>query len=328
MIETLLLLAVFTAKAIIIVALILLLVIGIVAIIASGKGKDKNRLVIKNLNNKIAEAKDALLVETLNKKQFKAHLKQQKTDEKAKKKSDEKQKNVYVLNFHGDIKASAVEGLREEVNAILSVATSNDEVVVRVDSAGGVVHGYGLAAAQLDRIRKKHIPLVVTVDKIAASGGYMMACVADKILAAPFAIIGSIGVVMQLPNFHRLLKEKDIDFEQVTAGEYKRTLTMFGENTPADREKVKDELEDIHGLFKNLIKQNRQEVDLAKVATGEHWLAQQAIELKLVDELKTSDEYLMTLAETAAVYEVSYEAKKSLMSKLGVSASSLLQRFI
>lgn len=326
--EMFLSLGLFTAKALILVAVILLLLVGIVAIIAHSKGKTKGRLVIKNLNAKITEAKEEILAETLDKKQFKHHLKQQKADDKSKKKSDEKKKHIYVLNFNGDMKASAVEGLREEINAVLSVATPEDEIVVRLDSAGGVVHGYGLGAAQLARIRNKKIPLVVTVDKIAASGGYMMACVADKILAAPFAIIGSIGVILQLPNFNRLLKDKDIEFEQVTAGQYKRTLTMFGENTPADREKVKHELDEIHDLFKNLIKHNRPQIDLTKVATGEHWLAQQAIGLKLVDELKTSDEYLMTQAETASVYEISFETKKSLMSKLGLAGMQALQSLI
>ena len=259
--ETLLLLGIFTAKSIIIVALILLLLAGIIAILARGKDRAKGKLVVKNFNQKIAEGKETLLSEVLDKKQFKLFLKEQKSEEKAKKKADEKPKNVYVLTFYGDIKASAVESLREEINVILSVATPADEVVVRLDSAGGVVHGYGLAAAQLARIRSKHLPLTITVDKIAASGGYMMACIADKILAAPFAIIGSIGVIMQLPNFNRLMKDKSIDFEQVTAGEYKRTLTMFGENTRAGREKAQHDLDDIHDQFKNLIKHNRQQVD-------------------------------------------------------------------
>lgn len=325
MTDTLLLLGLFTAKAIIIVVFILLLLIGSIAIISRGKQKTRGKLVVKSFNTKLAEAKEQLLAETLSKKLYKLFTKQQKVEEKAKNKSDKKQKNVYVLTFDGDIKASAVDGLRETVNAVLSVATPDDEVVVRVNSAGGVVHGYGLAASQLARIRNKKIPLTVTVDKIAASGGYMIACVADKILAAPFAIIGSIGVIMQLPNFHRVLKDKHIEFEQVTAGEYKRTLTMFGENTPEKREKTQHELDDIHNLFKDLIKHHRPQVDLAKVATGEHWLAQQTIPLKLVDELKTSDEYLMERIETASVYEISYETKKTFLSKLGIGASSLLR---
>jgi serine protease SohB len=185
-----------------------------------------------------------------------------------------------------------------------------------------MVHAYGLAAAQLARIRQRGIPLIVTVDKVAASGGYLMACIADKIFAAPFAIIGSIGVIVQLPNFHRLLKEKNIDFEQLTAGNYKRTLTLFGENTEAGREKLHQEIEEVHHLFKQLIHENRPQLDIEKVATGEHWLAKQAIEFKLVDELRTSDDYLLEQSNTANLFEVRYEVKKSFIEKLFTSVNA------
>ena len=108
---------------------------------------------------------------------------------------------------------------------------------------------YGLAASQMQRIRDKKLKLTVCVDKVAASGGYMMAVVADKIIAAPFAVLGSIGVLAQVPNFHRLLKKHDVDFEMLTAGKYKRTLTMFGENTDKGREKFQEDIEDTHVLF-------------------------------------------------------------------------------
>jgi serine protease SohB len=188
------------------------------------------------------------------------------------------------------------------------------------------VHGYGLAAAQLMRIRAQHIPLVVAIDKIAASGGYLMACVANKILSAPFAIIGSIGVVVQLPNFNRLLKEKNIDFELHTAGEFKRTITLFGENTDEGREKLQHEIEDIHGLFKGLIHKYRKQIDIEKVATGEHWLGQQALILKLVDEIKTSDEYLLEQTNNAQVFEICYEVKRPLLSRLSSTASSMREK--
>lgn len=230
------------------------------------------------------------------------------------------------MNFDGDIKASAVTALREEVTAILGVATPNDEVVVKLESAGGMVHAYGLAASQLARLRARKIPLTIIVDKVAASGGYMMACIGNKILAAPFSIIGSIGVIVQLPNFHRLLKEKNIDFEQLTAGQYKRTITLFGKNTEEGREKMHQEIEDIHHLFKNLIKEYRHELDVEKVATGEHWLGAQALDLKLVDELKTSDDYLFEQSKQANLYEVTYRMKKSFLEKLSAPVNSLLGR--
>lgn len=321
-------LAMFAAKAIIIVILILLVLIAFFALIAKSKQKlQKGKLVIKNLNQKYADNTELLLTETLSKKAFKKFLKDKKAAEKAKQKAEDKPKNIYVLNFDGDIKASAVSTLSEEITAILNIATPQDEVVLKLESAGGVVHGYGLAAAQLMRIRARHIPLTICIDKIAASGGYMMACVANKILSAPFAIIGSIGVIVQLPNFHRLLKDKHIDFEQHTAGEFKRTITVFGENTEEGREKLQHEIEDIHQLFKNLISENRQGIDIQKVATGEHWLGKQALSLQLVDEIKTSDDYLLERSKDASLYEISIEVKKAFLARLTSSASLMRDKF-
>lgn len=326
--EALIQLALFAAKALIIFIIIFALLAAFFALLAKGKQKIKGRLTVKNLNEKYAEATETLYEKTLTKKQFKKFLKTKKEEEKTKNKLEENPKNIYVLNFNGDIKASAVTTLSEEVTAILNVAKPTDEVVLRLESAGGVVHGYGLAAAQLMRVRAKQIPLTITVDKIAASGGYMMACVANKILSAPFAIIGSIGVIVQLPNFHRLLQDKDIDFELHTAGEFKRTITLFGENTEEGRQKLQQEIEDVHQLFKNLIVENRKQVDINKVATGEHWLGQQALKLKLVDEIKTSDEYLLERSKEANLYEVSYEVKKSLLSRLLSTAHAAREKLL
>ncbi|HLB57525.1 MAG TPA: protease SohB, partial [Gammaproteobacteria bacterium] len=269
---------------------------------------------------------DILLEEVLPKKEFKHYLKKQKKSRKIA--AQRLQKNIFVVHFQGDIKASAVVALREEVTAILSIATPRDEVVICVESAGGMVHAYGLAAAQLSRIKQQKIPLTVIVDKVAASGGYLMACVANKILAAPFAIIGSIGVIVQLPNFHRLLKEKHIDFEQLTAGNYKRTITLFGHNTEEGREKLKEEIDEIHHLFKNAIQQNRPQIDIEKVSTGEHWLGTQAFDLQLVDELKTSDDYLFSQNKQAHLFEIQYQIKKSFIEKLSGSAQTLLKQTV
>lgn len=326
MTQALIQLGLFAAKALIIILFILIILVVFFSLLAKSKEKLKGTFVIKNLNKKYAETTEAILAETCPKKSFKQFLKSKKAEEKAKRKLKEKQKSIYVLNFHGDLRASAVSALREEITAILNVAAPNDEVVVRLESAGGVVHGYGLAASQLMRIRARQIPLTITVDKIAASGGYMMACVANKILSAPFAVIGSIGVIVQLPNFHRLLKDKHVDFEQLTAGEYKRTLTIFGENTKAGREKLQNEIEDVQQLFKNLISKNRQELDINKVATGEHWLGLQALELKLVDEIKTSDEYLLERSKDASIYEIFYEIRKPLFSRLSSTVSSIREK--
>lgn len=230
----------------------------------------------------------------------------------------------FVCRFDGDLRASAVESLREEITAILAVATPADEIVVVLESGGGTVHGYGLAASQLDRVRQRGLRLRVVVDRIAASGGYMMACVADELVAAPFAIIGSIGVVAQLPNFHRLLKKHDIDYELVTAGEFKRTLTVFGENTASGRAKFQAELEDAHRLFKQFVARYRPALDLDRVASGEWWFATHAQALGLVDHLATSDEILLDAARTHDVVRVRARRHQSMLQRLGARVGALL----
>ena len=215
-------------------------------------------------------------------------------------------RRIFVLNFHGDLQASATASLREEISALLQVADSRDEVVVRLESSGGLVHAYGLAASQLQRLRDRGVTLTICVDKIAASGGYMMACVGQRIVAAPFAIIGSIGVVAQLPNLHRLLQRRDVDIELHTAGEFKRTLTVLGENTPEGREKFRQELDETHALFKQFVRQHRNRLDIDRVATGEHWYGTQALELRLVDEIATSDDYLLRQLDQAQLYRLRY----------------------
>lgn len=316
----------FLLKTATIVVAILIIAAGIFGIAGKGKGKEKGKIKVRNLNEKFAEmgnkVKQAVLPKHEYKKQLKAKKKADKASKKEKDKEEQKRK-VFVIKFHGDMKASAVENLRREVTAILAVATPEDEIVVLITSPGGVVPSYGLAASQLERIKQKKIPLTVSVDQVAASGGYLMAAVADKIIAAPFAYIGSIGVVAQIPNFNRLLKKNNIEFEQVTAGQYKRTLTMFGENTEEARQKMKEDVEDIHYYFKNLISKYRSQVDIDQIATGEYWTAARAVELKLVDGLRTSDDYLLAASETADVFQIKYKKKKAIPEKF-VSAASLL----
>lgn len=308
----------FLAKTATIVIAIILVMAFIFSIASKGKGS-KNQLKIKKLNKCYDEYKKALNSEVLNKSQIKQLAKTVKKELKAAAKSNETRDRVFILSFNGDIRASATSSLREEITALLTIAKPSDEVVVRIESPGGIVASYGLAASQLQRLRGQHIPLTICVDKVAASGGYMMACVGNKILAAPYAIIGSIGVVAQLPNFHRLLKKNNIDFEQIMAGEYKRTLSMFGEVTDKGREKVQEDVDNVQEIFKKFIKENRPQVDVNRVATGEHWHGVDALHLNLVDELKTSDDYLQEASKTKDIYEVHYHQKKSFAEKLSFS---------
>jgi len=305
----------FLAEAITIVLAIIAVII--VAVRMGRLGSDPEKLEVKKLNARYEDMALTLKSELLPHDEFKKTLKEAKKHRKEiAKHGPSSKKRLFVLNFDGDIKASAVSNLREEITAVLMVARSEDEVLVRLTSAGGMVHAYGLAASQLARIRTRNIPLTVAVDKVAASGGYMMACVANRIVAAPFSILGSIGVIAQLPNFSRVLKKNDVDYEQFTAGEFKRTVTMFGENTDAARAKFREEIEETHRLFKNFVHHYRPSLDISKVSTGEHWYGTQALDLNLVDQLLTSDDYLLEQSQACDVFEIIYSTRKPWSARL------------
>jgi serine protease SohB len=282
----------FLAKAITIVAAILIATGGVISLAMRQKKSAEKQLDITHLNSQYEEMETAIssavLTEVGLKQKAKADKKKAKAEAKAEKKAGKlerksadsseapQKKRLFVIDFDGDIKASDVETMRQEISALLTLATKEDEVLVR----------------------------------------YMMACVAHKIIAAPFAIIGSIGVLAQIPNLNRLLKKHDVDFEQLYAGEYKRTLTLFGENTEKGRSKMQEELEETHTLFKNFVKSQRPMLDIDSVATGEHWLGSRALELGLVDELKTSDDYLMSQRNDAELVLIEYSEKKTILDKL------------
>ena len=285
-------------------------------------------LKIKNLTKRYQSMANSLKVLTMNKEEKKKLKKALRQEKKTNSKTKTKKKPVYVLNFQGDIEASNVENLKEEISAILQSETKCEEIVLNLESAGGTVIGYGLAAAQLKRIRDAGIKLTACVDKVAASGGYMMACVANKIVSAPFAVIGSIGVVAAIPNFSKILKKLDVDYELHTAGEFKRTITTFGETTDEGREKFKKDLQEIHDLFKEHVTKFRPELDISKVATGEIWEGTKALEVGLVDEISTSDEYLMNFSKKHDVYEIKFETKKKIQDKLSRFLNILLKDFL
>jgi len=308
---------------------IVLVIVAIVLIASSRRGR-REGLVVEHLNRRYEEVADGLKLAVEGKERYKkstkARHKEQKREDKARAKQESGKPRLFVLDFKGDIRASAAASLREEVSAVLHVARPKDKVLVRLENSGGTVHEHGFAASQLLRLKKHGLELLVAVDKVAASGGYLMACVADRLIAAPFAIIGSIGVLAQLPNFHRLLEEKGVDFEQITAGRYKRTLTLFGKNTDEGREKLKEEVEDVHELFKQQIHEYRPQVDIDRVATGEHWYGIRALDLKLVDELATSDDFLLAAAKDHDLYHVVYRRRRGWQERVLGGAESLLTR--
>ncbi len=281
---------------------------------------------INHLNARINEQRKKIAQTTASKLELLQLSQQLAKEARARKKTNEK---IYVLDFKGDTAASAVEQLREEITLILATAKAGrDRVIVRLESPGGIVHGYGLAAAQLVRLREAGFHLTICVDKVAASGGYMMACIASEIISAPFAIVGSIGVVAQVPNFNRLLKDNKIDFELFTAGEYKRTVTMFGENTEEGKAKFEEEIQQTHALFKHFVEKYRPQLNVEKVATGEHWYGQDALDLNLVDKLQTSDEYVLGLLPQHDVYTINTRKKPTLGEKLGLQAAQIADSLI
>jgi serine protease SohB len=311
--------AAFTVKALIIVAAIGGLAFLIARLARSSEPKDEE-IKVRSLNERYDDMRDAMNAELLDRKQRKALVKARKKEAKAAAKArrgQEPGKRIYVLAFKGDMRATAVKRLGSEIDAVLTVARpGTDEVVLRLQSPGGTVTGYGLAAAEILRLREHKIRVTASVDQVAASGGYMMAVAADRIVAAPFAVVGSIGVVAPVPNLHRLLQKNEIDFEEMTAGEFKRSVSVLGEITPAGREHFRGKLEDTHGAFKHFVQQCRPNVDIEQVANGDHWLASEGLALGLVDELSTGDEYLFRARDGARLYEVSTAARKTLMQQL------------
>ena len=308
----------------------LTIVVGVIAVIVTAAAAQRRAthegLEVEDLNKKYRKLSDALLHAVSTKDEQKRVAKERKREAKAEEKRETSRPRSFVIDFKGDLKASAVSSLREEISAVLDVATPDDEIILRLENHGGIVHEHGLAASQLARIRDREIPLIVCVDKVAASGGYLMACVGTRVYAAPFAILGSIGVLAQIPNFNRMLDSHGVDFEQVTAGEYKRTVTMFGKNTDEDRAKLKEELEDVHALFKDAVARYRPTLDLDKVATGEHWYGTRALDLGLADELKTSDEVLAERAVDRDLFLVAYKIKQPLQKRLMANVESVVER--
>lgn len=313
----------FSAQFFIVIIGIAALII-LIAVLASRSGS-KSELEIERLDRKLKNLSLRVRDSLMTPKDLKKELKNRKKE----KKDTHPSQRTFVLDFKGDVKASAVDSLREEISALLGSATPGDEVLVRVESPGGMVHGYGLAAAQLQRIKKAGLKLTICVDKVAASGGYMMACTADKIIAAPFAIVGSIGVVAQLPNFHRLLKKHDVDYKEYTAGEFKRTVSLLGEVTPKGEEKFKEQLEETHVLFKSFVSENRPKLDINRVATGEYWYGLQAVDLGLVDEIRTSDEVIQEASKNRLVLHVKYQKKQPFSEKFtGMLGQALQKAFL
>ncbi|TVP87813.1 MAG: protease SohB [Thioalkalivibrio sp.] len=322
--------AMFLAKGLTIVLMALVVLGALAAASQRNRGRGEEQLNVKHLNQRYRNMERALRLRVLGWRALRQHTREyQRQRKRAARERPEEQTRVYVLRFHGDIRATRVDNLREEVSAILTLARPGiDRVVVCIDSGGGLVPPYGLAAAQLARLRDAGLELTAAVDRVAASGGYLMAAVANRITAAPFAVVGSIGVVAQIPNINRLLKRHDVDIELLTAGQHKRTLTILGKNTPEGRAKFQEELEETHGLFKTYLQRFRPQLDLERLATGEHWYGEQALDLQLVDELRTSDDLLMALAREYELYEVTFNRRQPMSRRIGIAFQEAVERLL
>ncbi len=308
----------FGLKALVVVvsiAAILMLIFGLA--LKNSIQPPQTLINVEDLNTKLNKNINVLKSKVGLAKAVKKDVKQKAKQAKKEAKASVKKSTIYVIDFDGDVKASAVKQLRDEVTTIIGAAKPGvDKVLVNITSQGGMVHTYGLAASQLQRFKSNNIELITSIDKVAASGGYMMACTGQTIICAPFAIVGSIGVVAQVPNIHRLLKKHDVDYEEITAGEYKRTVSMMGEITPEGKKKFNDQIQQTHDLFKSFVTENRPSLDISQVATGEYWYGSQAKSLGLVDELMTSDEFIFKNRDAFRLLKVSLKEKKKLGDKL------------
>ena len=317
---------IFLAKAVTVIAALVVIIIAASA--RRTHRPSEGRIQVVRINDRLRSLRSAVQHAVTPAARRRKLTREENREQKREQKKESDRSRVFVVNFKGDFMASQLDCLTNEITAILTSAEEGDEVVVRIESTGGVVHAYGLAASQLSRVKEKGIRLVAAIDKVAASGGYMMASVADRIVTAPFAIVGSIGVVAQLPNIHRFLKKHDVDVEMLTAGEYKRTLTVLGQNTDSGRAKLQEEIEDVHALFKSFVGDHRPDVDLEAVGTGEAWYGQRAIERKLVDQLCTSDEYLVAACDDKDVFEVRWIVPEKPIDRIVRQLSTALTRSI
>lgn len=207
----------------------------------------------------------------------------------------EKLKPLAVLTFVGDIGAKQYKSFGQLIDEVIINKSEIDEVVVVVNSPGGAVSPYGNVYSQMERVRDAGLKLTVCIDVVAASGGYLMSLPAHKIIAAPFSMVGSVGVMAFVPNLRGLLEDYNINPRTFTAGKYKRTVSLTDEATEEEVEKFKQQLNAIHRLFLEAVKKYRKDVKMEVVETGEHWTARESVELGLglVDDIATSQQYLL-----------------------------------
>jgi serine protease SohB len=236
---------------------------------------------------------------------------------------------IAVVSFDGDVRATKRKIVSALIDELIVNKDKLSEAVVVVNSPGGSVAEYGLLYAEMERIRAAGISLTVCIDTYAASGGYLMSLPANRIVAAPFAFVGSVGVVAYSPNIHRLLKKHDIEPRLFTAGEFKRTVTLIGDDDEEAKQHFQHQLESLHGLFLAAVKKYRTGANFEKIGTGDHWTAEesQTQNLGLVDHIATSREYLLKLNADRDLVHLS-QKKHMLEGGLGRFAAQLSEELV
>ncbi len=304
----------FALRSFWIAAMIALVVVIPIIFGARTQKRREEDVKVSSLDERFDLMEAQIRVATDGAKGAKAFLKERK---KAAKLHDDSAKRVYLVAFKGDPMASGHAAFARKITAALMAARAGkDEIVVTLHSPGGLVSAYGLMAAQMQRVRRAGVELTACVDQVAASGGYMMAVVANRIVAAPFAVVGSIGVVAQVPNVNRLLKKIDVDYEELTAGEHKRPISVLAPITDEGREHFRHKLEETHVAFKDFVRENRPALNVEAVGDGDYWYATDALKLGLIDAISTSDEYLMNQRGKARLFVSDAPEKKTLMKAL------------
>ncbi len=244
-----------------------------------------------------------------------------------------------VLRFQGlrDLNASGDQRLSEAIDEVLVNRDHFEEAVVIIDSPGGTTHGYGHAYALLERLSASGLKVTACIDRIGASGGYLMALPADRILAGPFAIVGSVGVVAGIPNVKRLLEEKGVSYRLFVAGDKKRVVHFADDDGPEVREYMDEKLAGIHTQFLQAVEKHRGDrVKLDEVRSGDHWSAEESVEkgLGLVDELQTSAEYLLERNREVALVmierrvDITERFAGYLAARLSARVASLFTRWL
>ena len=156
----------------------------------------------------------------------------------------------------------------------------------------------------------------------------MMAVVADRIVASRLAVIGSIGVVGQVPNVHRLLKRFDIDVLEMTAGTNKRPVSLIGPLTDQGIETFKKQLSDTHRLFRDHVHRFRPQLDIEAVSNGDIWHGVDALTHGLIDEIATSDEMIDRARHEGDldVFSIRWRQAKNLRERLEESVSLITEK--